>query len=128
MILPPAGRCAGAAVAILLAAAGARALQPPPDPARAAAASPQDPQQPQQDPQQDPAEGKIVREVVIEPPDSADLIRRLLKTRVGQPLRGVDARDDIQTLYDRLKVIARFLVEEADDGVRVIFEVEESKT
>ena len=127
MVIPsPAGRVVAAVFAVLLLAASAPAVQPPPRSEQEPQQGP--PQDPQQDPQQDPAEGKIVSEVVIEPPDSADLIRRLLKTRAGQPLRIVDARDDIQTLYDRLKVIARFLVEDVDGGVRVIFEVEESKT
>jgi outer membrane protein insertion porin family len=72
-------------------------------------------------------EGKIVRDIVVEPPiESAGGILRLLKTRIGEPLKGADVKLDLETLWSRLNIVGGVEVEDVEGGIRVIVVVEET--
>lgn len=84
---------------------------------------------PVQDPRLSQDEGKIIRDIRIEPPNSADTIKRLLKSKVGSPLRRADVDQDLRELWRRLKIIVNpVAVEDMEDGIRLIFVIQESKT
>ena len=109
-----------AAVLLLVACLGTAALR---------AASPQDqPAQPIAPQEQDPAWGKTIVEIIVEPRDQSDIVMRLLRTRVGQPLRSGDVREDEELLWQRLKLTTRFDVEEVEGGVRVYFVLLDSQS
>ena len=71
-------------------------------------------------------EGKEIAVIVIEGAGDDEAIRRQLKTKAGDALKGADVRDDIVALWERIKVRALVWVEDTDDGrVRLVFSVQE---
>lgn len=70
----------------------------------------------------------IVKEIVIEPPESADLVRRLLRSKVGAPLRREDVARDHEVLHERLRVRSESFLEDVPGGVRLIFVIQDERT
>lgn len=104
---------------LILAELPLRAQQPPQDPAGT-----QDPK-----PQRLPGEGQIVRDILIEPASEskADLILRLLRTKVGEPLERARIAQDEEALWTTLNYLTNIEVEEVDGGVRVFYVVQSSQ-
>jgi outer membrane protein assembly factor BamA len=78
---------------------------------------------------QHPDEGKIVQKIEIEPAvDYAASLIRVLKTKVGEPLRAVAIQEDLRDLW-RLRQIRvdEVYTEPVDGGVAVIFVVVEQR-
>jgi outer membrane protein insertion porin family len=69
----------------------------------------------------DPSEGKPIVEIFVEPKDQAELVIRLLRTRVGQPLRLADVKEDEEMLWRRLKLTTRVDVQDVANGVNLYF-------
>ena len=103
---------------VLVAAAGAAAQDPPPDPL-------QDPPESTQNPD----EGKMIRRIEFRGTEKSESMIQVMKTRAGNPLRGAEVADDLRNLWRLRKVIVVgvYTVDAEGGGVVVYFEVEEPR-
>jgi outer membrane protein insertion porin family len=88
-------------------------------------AAPQDPVGP---PLPQGVEGQKVVEIRVEPEDLQESILRFVRSKVGQPLRVADIAHDHQELFRRLRVLSTSYTEELEDGVRLIYVVQQTET
>lgn len=80
--------------------------------------------------EQHPDEGKTIMKIVFKGATDPEPLRLLLKTRVGNPLRLTEIRDDQQKLWTIRKVLVREVsAQDAEDGgVIITFDVIEPRT
>ena len=73
-----------------------------------------------------PFEGEIVRDIIIEPASEpkADLILRLLWTKVGEPLERVRIVKDEEVMWTNLNYLTDIEVQGVEGGVRVFYVVQ----